>query len=180
MSVDERRLHGFRLTKKEVEERRRAEKLRKWNEKLEQSDLVKLKKELDSLHQARFLAPQQNERKRLVERMIRDLERRELKCCSEDGGADEKQVDFPKRERSVSSSSSDDCEGLLVSSHVVRSEANSFPANAHHFLPRALRKRRCEGAVEENNRKHDAKVAEATLLSNNTVGGELEEFFDSL
>ncbi|ORC84142.1 uncharacterized protein TM35_000481030 [Trypanosoma theileri] len=176
MSSDEARRHGFRLTKKELEDRRKSEKIRKWNERLDREDIVKLRAELDSLNRATFLAPHQCERKRLVERLIRDLERRN---CNDSVSASKPQEESLDREQSVCSSSSEDCDNLFVSTITESTVMDGFPTKADQILPRSLRKRQKEDVVDDRYRKR-IRNAEDALLSSNTVGDNLEEFFDSL
>ncbi|KAH9597521.1 hypothetical protein LSM04_000953 [Trypanosoma melophagium] len=132
--------------------------------------------ELESLGRAAFLAPHQCERKRLVERLVRDLERRN---CSDSASASKLQDDPLDAERSVSSSSSQSSEDPYVSTLAESTAMDGFPTKADQILPRSLRKRQKEDVVDDRYRKR-VKMAEDALLSSNTVGDDLEEFFDSL
>ncbi|RNF10927.1 hypothetical protein TcG_09327 [Trypanosoma cruzi] len=175
--MEQQRLHGFRLSKKEIEERNKIEQRRKWNEKLERVDVVKLRTELESLNRASFLTPQQNERKRLVSRMVSDLEQR-ARVASD--MQKESQLDPQCRNLSISTSSSEDYDDLFGRARVDSTVRDSFPTKAFQLLPRSLRKRNNEGALIAGGDKKRAKMAEDALLSSSTVGDNIEEFFDSL
>ncbi|RNE97812.1 uncharacterized protein Tco025E_09447 [Trypanosoma conorhini] len=175
--MEERRRHGFRVSKREIEERRRVEKRRKWDERLDRADLVRLQTELGSLNRAVFLTPQQGARKRLLGRMVRDLEQR-TRAAS--GGGREPQLGPRCREPSASSSSADDGDGLFDRTRVEAAVRDNPPTKAIQLLPSSLRRRCNNGEVVGGGARKRARMAEEALLSSDTVGDNVEEFLDSL
>ncbi|ESL05964.1 hypothetical protein TRSC58_06369 [Trypanosoma rangeli SC58] len=175
--MEERRLHGFRVSKRGAVEGRRAERRRVWEEKLDRADFVKLQTELGSLSRAVFLTPQQNERKRLVGRMVRDLEERTRAAL---GGEGESQLDPRCRESSVSGSCSDDHDDLFDRTRAEAAVRDNPPTKATQLLPSSVRKRCNGGDVGGGGARKRARIAEEALLASNTLGDSVEEFLDSL
>lgn len=68
-----KRKFGFKETTEDRKKRAEDEKKEKWRKRLQKENVEKLQMEHKSLCVASFLSPPQKERKRLVERMIRDL-----------------------------------------------------------------------------------------------------------
>lgn len=166
-SVDQNRRFGFKETKEQYELRRKQEKQSKWEEKLNRESLDKLRKELDSLERATFLAPQQNERKRLVVRMVRDLEAREKPVTEEKPAA--------AKEKSPPPDSDSDDDFLFSSSAITRDEDKQL------FIPRKLRKKE-EPVVAETAKSAQqvAEEAERELLVAREDDDEIDAFLDTL
>lgn len=166
-SADQTRRHGFKETKEQYELRRKQEKQLKWDEKLSRESLDKLNKELDSLERATFLAPQQNERKRLVVRMVRDLEARAKPVTEAEPVA--------AKESSPPPDSDSDDDFLFSSSAITRDEDKQL------FVPRKLRRKE-EPVVAEapKTAQQTAEDAERELLEAGDAEENLDAFLDSL
>ncbi|KAK7196756.1 hypothetical protein NESM_000615400 [Novymonas esmeraldas] len=166
-AADQSRKFGFKESREQYEQRKKQEKQVKWNEKLAKEDLGKLQAELESLDRARFLAPQQNERKRLVLRMIRDMQPAEDR---------EPEVAAPVAARAPSPAESDSDDDVLF--------AKGTTTNDEHrrlFVPRSIRKKPEETKPpEEKTAEQMAHEAEKELLA--AVGGDedVDAFLDSL
>ncbi|KPA78401.1 hypothetical protein ABB37_06510 [Leptomonas pyrrhocoris] len=166
-SVDQSRKFGFKESREQYEHRRKQEKQAKWDEKLSKENLNKLREELESLERARFLAPQQNERKRLVSRMIKDLEAR-YKPTKEVVPTLQKEPSPPQ-----DSDSEDDI--LFSRNTTIHDEDKRL------FIPRTLRKKEEAKRVDvADNAQQTAEEAEKELLAAREDDSDLDAFLDTL
>ncbi|AYU78675.1 hypothetical protein conserved [Leishmania donovani] len=164
-AADQSRKFGFKETREQYQQRKRQEKQLKWTVRLSREDLGKLKIELESLKRARFLAPQQNERKRLVQRMIRDLE------AAENKEPEEETPVVATTPPAVDSDSDDDiffAKGTLVNDEHKRL-----------FIPRSIRRKPEEKNCEKTAQQL-AGEAEKELLAAVHDDDDIDSFLDSL
>ncbi|CCW70392.1 unnamed protein product [Phytomonas sp. Hart1] len=154
------RKHGFKESRTERKMRLKHEKEEKWGNKLQKEDLSKLAKELDSLVRAKFLSPQQKERKRLVEKMINSLEKK---------NEDEKE---PLQSPVLSSSQSSVFEEDLI----FKADDNEKETHdALSFLPRCFKSRRKN--VDEIPELSKSQQAEKQLLEAVAADDDDQEAF---
>lgn len=166
-AAEQSRRFGFKETREQYEHRKKQEKQTKWNEKLSKESLGKLREELDSLERARFLAPQQNERKRLVLRMVKDLEAKD-KPVKEEEPVVKKEAPPPP--------DSDSDDDLIFSR-----SATTHDEDKQLFVPRALRKKEEVTAVEVTKTEQQvAEEAEKELLAAREGDNDLDAFLDAL
>ncbi|GET88451.1 hypothetical protein, conserved [Leishmania tarentolae] len=164
-TADQSRKFGFKETREQYRERKKQEKQLKWTERLSKEDLGKLQIELESLKRARFLAPQQNERKRLVLRMIRELEAAESKEAEKEEPA---VVTTP----SVVESDSDD-DIFLADGRMTHDEDKRL------FIPRSIRRKPEDKKIEKTPHQL-AEEAERELLADVQGDEDIDSFLDSL
>ncbi|KAG5505836.1 hypothetical protein JKF63_05172 [Porcisia hertigi] len=165
-SADQSRKFGLKESREQYQQRRKEEKHLKWTNKLSKEDLGKLQTELDSLNRARFLAPQQNERKRLVQRMIRDLEATE----------NEKSEVMPTVAPTQSTVDSDSDDDLLFSKDTVTNDEHK-----RLFVPRSVRRKpEIKPSEEKKSSQRLAENAEKELLAAVHDDDNTESFLDSL
>ncbi|KAG5502536.1 hypothetical protein JIQ42_05417 [Leishmania sp. Namibia] len=165
-AVDQSRKFGFKETREQYQQRKKQERHLKWMEKLSKEDLGKLHTELESLNRARFLAPQQNERKRLVHRMIRDLEATNNK-------KPEKEAPLTVSTPSTTDSDSDD--DLFLAKGAVTSDEHR-----RLFVPRSILRKQEEKKPVEKTAQQLADEAEENLLAALHEDDDLDSFLDSL
>lgn len=164
-AADQSRKFGFKETREQYQQRKRQEKQLKWTEKLSKEDLGKLQMELESLKRARFLAPQQNERKRLVHRMIRDLEAAENK---------EPEEETPVVATTPSAVDSDSDEDIFFTKGTLTNDEHK-----RLFIPRSIRKKPEEKKCEKTAQQL-AEEAERELLAAVHNDDDLDSFLNSL
>jgi phage-related minor tail protein len=168
--VDQSRRFGFKESREQYEHRKKQEKQTKWIHKLSKENVCKLREELDSLERARFLTPQQNERKRLVTRMLRDLE-------AKNKPVEDMKPPLKKEHSPPKDSDSDDDDGDFLFSR----SASTSDEDKRLFVPRKLRKReevKTVGAVKTA--QQIAEEAEKELLAAQDKDDDLDAFLDAL
>lgn len=166
--ADQARRFGFKETREQYESRKKQEKQLKWDEKLSKENLSKLREELDSLERARFLAPQQNERKRLVSRMIRDLEAKNKPTAVEE------RVEKTEPQPAPDSDSDDD-------DFLFSRKSGAPDENKRLFVPRNLRKKEEVNPAETTTTvQQTAEEAEKELLASRQDDDDLDAFLDAL
>lgn len=177
MKADQKRRFGFKETREEREKRLSAEKQLKWHERLAKEDLAKLEKELDSLHRASFLAPQQKERLRLVERMVSDL--RALRATNSHQNDNAATPTVVEAEKTPVISDSDE-DSLLGENGDEGGSGGRVDATV--FVPRTLRRvKRSATRTEKDGSDINAARAESELLAGNTNSTkEIDSFLESL
>ncbi|KAH8616559.1 hypothetical protein ERJ75_000457700 [Trypanosoma vivax] len=176
MEASEQKRFGFKRTRKEVLQLRKIEKQHKWDIALDRCDISRLRNEFEELRRASFRAPRQNERKRLIERMIHDIEKRKTCADNEDKRREPLVSAATEKSSGLPCGDSDD---TLLPSCIDISLPVAFAAKPDHFVPRTVRISCCISDSIDERRKR-AKVEEETLLSIDTVGNALDDFFDSL
>lgn len=166
--LDQSRKFGFKETREQYEQRKKQEKQSKWAERLGKENLDKLQAELASLERARFLAPQQNERKRLVQRMIKDLEVGDENVATSE---------TPVAEQAAPPADSDSDDELLFARGTATNDEN-----IRLFVPRSIRRKAEEKAPEEEKKTVEqlAEEAEKELLAAAGSGDDLDAYLDSL
>ncbi|CAG9573645.1 conserved hypothetical protein [Leishmania major strain Friedlin] len=164
-AADQSRKFGFKESREQYQQRKRQEKQLKWTERLSKEDLGKLRIELDSLKRARFLAPQQNERKCLVHRMIRDLEAAENK---------EPKEETPVVATMPSALDSDSDDDIFSGKGTLTNDEHK-----RLFIPRSVRKKPEEKKCEKTAQQL-AGEAERELLAAVHDDDDLDSFLDSL
>ncbi|KAG5479522.1 hypothetical protein LSCM1_04788 [Leishmania martiniquensis] len=164
--ADQSRKFGFKETREQFQQRKRQERDLKWKEKLSREDLSKLRLELESLSRARFLAPQQNERKRLVHRMIQDLEAISNK---------EPEKEAPLTASTLSPVDSDSDDDLFLARGTATSDEHRGL-----FVPRSIRRKQVEKKPEKKTPQEIAEEAEKKLLATLQDDHDLDSFLDSL
>ncbi|KAG8346941.1 hypothetical protein TRVL_02245 [Trypanosoma vivax] len=176
MEASEQRRFGFKSTRKEVLQLRKIEKQHRWDTTLDRCDISRLRGELEELSRASFRAPHQNERKRMIERMLHDIEKRKTSMDNENGSNKPSVDAVADKSSGLPCGDSDD---ILLPSRIGISLPVAFAAKSDHFVPRTVQKSCCVSDSVDERRKR-AKVEEETLLSIDTVGNTLDDFFDSL
>ncbi|CAJ1012128.1 hypothetical protein Q4I28_007441 [Leishmania naiffi] len=162
-TTDHSRKFGFKETREQYQQRKKQEKHLKWTEKLSKENIGKLHTELESLKRARFLAPQQNERKRLVHRMIQDLEATENKEPEE----------APAVAPTPSIVDSDSDDDLFFSKRTTTNDENK-----RLFVPRSIR-RKVEKKKTERTTQQLADEAERELLTAQHDNDDIDSFLNS-
>lgn len=166
-AADQSRRFGFKETREQYEHRKKQEKQTKWDEKLSKENLSKLREELDSLERARFLAPQQNERKRLVSRMIKDLEAKNKPTA---------EVEPAGQKEPLPSQNSDSDDDFLFAGGV-----SAHDEDKRLFIPRTLRKKEEPKKTEPvETTKQTAEEAEKALLEALKGNENFDTFLDTL
>lgn len=166
-AADQSRRFGFKETREQYEHRKKQEKQTKWDEKLSKENLSKLREELDSLERARFLAPQQNERKRLVSRMIKDLEAKNKPTA---------EVEPAVQKEPLPSQNSDSDDDFLFAGGV-----SAHDEDKRLFIPRTLRKKEEPKKIEPvETTKQTAEEAEKALLEALKGNEDFDTFLDTL
>ncbi|CAD2221073.1 hypothetical protein ADEAN_000860400 [Angomonas deanei] len=156
------RRHGVKKTRADRDAEEKERKKNIWEAKLNKENLEKLLLELVSLEKAKFLSPAQKERKRLVEKMVADLEKREKAAK---GGDDEKE----ERESTASEE-----EPVSFFSDGFTDKAS---LDTRTFVPRAIKRKKTEAvsaadliAIEERK----------LLAASNSAEQDDNDFLDSL
>lgn len=160
--TEQKRKFGFKESRDDLKKRLQSEKKEKWRKKISQEDHGKLNSELKCLCKAAFLSPPQKERKRLVEKMLREMNsEKQTPIVSEN----EKELNIlePEDEKKE--------DDFSVVYDNFREGRNDI------FVPRSLRKEE----TKKKSLKEVAEVAERQILETcDHESGDLDDFFRNL
>lgn len=158
----QKRKFGFKESREDIKKRLQNEKKEKWKKKISKEDPAKLTIELESFLRASYLSPPQKERKRLVEKMLQ-----EMNSTKERSDTEENKISFitapPKEEEKEN-------DLALV-------YANFSEGRNDLFIPRSIRKDEKKQVSGDDL----AKIAEKDILKTyDNDDGELDDFLNSL
>lgn len=177
--VELKRKFGFKESREDREKRLRDEKQQKWQTKLDRESLEKLQTELYSLERSTFLAPQQKERKRLVERMVSGLlkqkeiaDRHDALLAAEAEDTNDGTAQAPLSE----TDSDDDIYGVNVA------DAFTGTTDVEAFVPRTVKSRRIEERQEcaKDDTDDRLKAEQDLLTAMGNDDDDLDGFLDAL
>lgn len=158
----QKRKFGFKESREDLKKRLQSEKKEKWRKKLSQEDHGKLSSELKCLCKAVFLSPPQKERKRLVEKMLREMNS-EKQTSIENENEKKMSIHEPEDEEKE--------DDFSVVYENFRERRNDF------FVPRSLRKEE----TKNKSLKEVAEVAEKEILETcDQESGDLDDFLNNL